>query len=51
MTQEQKNLKNHQLLEICGEDIFKKIKRKKIIKTSRDNGNSLLNAKLTDQKQ
>lgn len=34
MAEEKKNLKNHQLLEICGVNIFKKIERKKIIERS-----------------
>lgn len=41
MPEENKNLKNHQLLEICGVNIFKKIERKKIIeKSSKERGNA-----------
>jgi hypothetical protein len=50
MSEDQKKLKNHQLLEICGEDIFKKIKRKKILQNTRDGGTSLLDSKLSNQK-
>ena len=31
MAQEEQNLKNHQLLEICGVQIIKKIQRKKTL--------------------
>ena len=50
MAEENKNLKNHQLLEKCGVNIFKKIERKKIIeKSSTDRGFPQANTK-TDKK-
>jgi len=43
--QNQKKLKNHQLLETCGVQMFKKIQRKNIIETAKAKSGNLLKPK------
>ena len=51
MADKNKNLKNHQLLEISGVEIFKKIQRKKIIENSKKESIDALNEQSSsDQK-
>ena len=51
MPENKKNLKNHQMLEICGVEIFKKIQRKKIIRDTQKESMDSLNQKSSDDKK
>lgn len=51
MSKNNKNLKNHQLLENCGVKLFKKIERKKILKSFKGNSEDVLISQVnSDQK-